>query len=55
MHCYNVMCKTETGDIISVGVMTSDKDAAMKSAEYSVAEGQHLKVNAIDAVEVEAI
>ena len=55
MHCYNVICKTETGDTISVGVMTSDKNAAMKSAEYSVAEGQYLKVSAIDAIEVEAI
>ena len=56
MQCYNVECiNLETNEPCSKGVLTYSAEHAMEVAVKSFLEGQHLKVKAIKAVEVDAI
>ena len=47
LRCWKVTCKDAKNNLHEVGVMTSSADEAMKSAEKSLLEGQHVEAKAI--------
>lgn len=55
MQCYRVKCRAEDGGEHFVGVMTTDREAAMKSAVKTLKEGRHIETVAVGCEEVEAI
>lgn len=47
LRCWKVTCKDVKSNLHEVGVMTATADEAMKSAEKSLREGQHVEAKAI--------
>ena len=55
LRCWKVTCKDAKNNLHEVGVMTASADAAMKSAEKSLCEGQHVEAKAIAIATTEGI
>ena len=55
LRCWKVTCKDAKNNLHEVGVMTATADEAMKSAEKSLREGQHVEAKAIAVATTEGI
>lgn len=55
LRCWKVTCKDVKNNLHEVGVMTATADEAMKSAEKSLHEGQHIEAKAIVIATTEGI